>query len=100
MAPMHAGLGSAESEIIGRTRGQARHPSLGFLSGRLSRTVLAEFGGSTRLAGSKFASYSDSGAAGAVRHRCEVAVPGLQPQRMTSSVWLLASQRSERCRVH
>lgn len=59
MAPMHAGLGILKSGFIGHTRGQARHPRLGFLSGRLSRTVLAEFGGSTRAL---LASYSDSGA--------------------------------------
>lgn len=91
MAPMHAGLGSPESGIIGHTRGQARHPSLGFLSGRLSRTVLAEFGGSTRLAGFVLGLRRW---AGAVRHRCQVAVHGLQLQRMASSVPALRAMPS------
>lgn len=59
--------------MIGRRRGQARHLGLGFLSGRLSRTVLAEFEGSTRLAGFVLGLRRW---AGAVRHRCEVAVHG------------------------
>lgn len=70
---------------------QARHPRLGLLSGRLSRTVLAEFWGSTRLAGFVLGLRRW---AGAVRHRCQVAVHGLQQQRMASSVPALRTMPS------